>query len=865
VRDLIALGIPLACLWLCGVAGATQVAVSNAQSCAVLPSGHVECWGGGPLGNGTAGPSPAPVEVQGVSNATGVATGGSYSCALLSSGHVECWGSNFSGELGDGTTKSSTTPVEALGVTDATQVAAGPQHACAVLSTAHVDCWGVPGHFFNSAYTTPSEIPGVSAAIQVTAAFFYSCALLSDGHVVCWGEADTPVEVHGLADVIQITSGWFHSCALLSDGHVDCWGENESGQLGDGTTTESKTAVEVHDLSQVTLISAGAWDSCALLSGGDADCWGNNEYGQLGNGHVGGRAVVPVEVEDLSDATQIAAGGDHSCAVVPGGGVVCWGNNHSDQLGIGAGGGDAYTPVEVRGVSDGSQVEAADAHGCALLSTGRVDCWGENVFAALGDGGWESSDVPVEATGVADATQIATSETGSCAVLSSGDIECWGREHAPPPGEVDEEAPKVPAQVAGVSGAAEIAIADYDDCALLRSGRVDCWGGGARGELGDGKTESSPTPVEVNGITTAAQVATGEGHSCTVLTSGHVECWGFNGSGELGDGSRSESDVPVEVLGLTDATEVAAGGQHTCALVRSGHVYCWGDAAEGQLGEREGTPYERCEEGSGGVCKTTPVEVQSVSDAIAVAAGEDYSCALLSTGHVDCWGYDEDGQLGDGAGGCESGVCEHSDTPVEVDGVATATQISTGAGTTCATLSSGQLECWGSDQNGALGDGLAWSSTPVEVVGLFPASPAGVAFPIEQSSPTSEQAVLHSLGVARSATPSHASLLSVSVTASRKGGLHVKLSCSRNATTCAGTISVRIVERRGGHRRRTVVLAGAHYKLEPGRTATITLTLTPLGRKLLADRHTLHTTVNVTTSSGAAQIQRTSELTIRLG
>jgi len=190
-------------------------------------------------------------------------------------------------------------------------------------------------------------------------------------------------------------------------------------------------------------------------------------------------------------------------------------------------------------------------------------------------------------------------------------------------------------------------------CAVLDSGSVKCWGDNWSGQLGDGSTiDDSNIPVDVLGITNAVDISAGGAHTCAVLDSGSVKCWGANWSGQLGDGSTSyENNVPVDVVGISDAISISAGNRHTCALLSSGAVKCWGDNEYGQLGDGSTIWYSN-----------VPVDVVGINDAISISAGDDHTCALLSSGAVKCWGNDHYGQLG-------NGIFGYSNVPVDVVGI----------------------------------------------------------------------------------------------------------------------------------------------------------------------------------------------------
>lgn len=364
----------------------------------------------------------ADVPLHGVSR---VAAGGAHTCALTTTGGVLCWGDNAAGQLGDGSQSQRTMPVGVVGLASGVAaVSAGSEYTCALTTGGGVKCWGLDydgqlgdgSGAFGVLRLTPVAVVGLASGVAAIAAgASHSCAVTTTGGVKCWGRNDrgqlgdgtttkrlAPVGVSGLASgVLALALGEYHTCALLAAGGVKCWGDNDDGQLGDGGNTERHTPVNVSGLAGASAVAAGDYHSCALASGGMV-CWGYNGNGQLGNGTTTA-SPLPVGVSGLgSGVAAIGAGADfdHSCALLIGGSVRCWGEYYFPIGGIFPVA--STTPLD-RGFAGAVSISAGGAgyvltsHVCAVGPDSGVRCQGGNSKGQLGNGvPGDYSDTPVD-------------------------------------------------------------------------------------------------------------------------------------------------------------------------------------------------------------------------------------------------------------------------------------------------------------------------------------------------------------------------------------------------------------------------------------------------------------------------------------
>lgn len=409
---------------------------------------------------------------------------------------------------------------------------------------------------------TPDCRAGV---VMVSAGGYSSCAVLYGGVLKCWGDnrfgqlglgdkddrgdmmgemGDLLPQVELGGRVLSVSVGDDNMCALLEGGIVKCWGENAYGQLGIGSTTDRGglpgemgdvlPAVDLGTGQTAKAISVGAGHACAILLDDSLKCWGKNESGQLGQGHPNHIGQAPGEMGDalppvaVGAVLQVSAGSQHTCVLLQGGAIKCWGSGGSGRLGLGStadigdGAGEiaALAPVQLGADAVVQKVSAGDLHTCALLAGGAVKCWGSGdngrlgsgAQASLGDGPGEMGDaLPFVDLGPGEvATDIATPSRNTCAVLESGHVKCWGN------GGLGTN---------GNGSSTGIGDAAGEMGAALQ--RLD---------LGAGVLAES---VSGMGDLNAGSFYYGGSHVCALLTDAKVKCWGYNATGQLGLGHEA--------------------------------------------------------------------------------------------------------------------------------------------------------------------------------------------------------------------------------------------------------------------------------------------------------------------------------------
>ncbi len=486
------------------VTDAVAISAGFTHSCAVTGGGEVWCWGAnsfGQLGRGDTIATSTVEALPGVADAIDVTSGFNHNCAVFDDGSVSCWGQNDVGQIGQGSTSNVGVPSPASvgGLADRVHVAAGGDTTCAVTVAGAADCWG------NNS-VDQADGAGVTA---------------------------NPIAVvTSNLSPAGLTGGPNNLCRWNGAGAVQCIGDNQTGMLLDGGAEPSDSFVTLPGITVDTL-TVGSFHACGVR-GQQVRCWGSDTSGQLGDGPlVNGPNPVTPTFDDgttvLDAVTEIASAGRHTCAV-DSGSVYCWGLNLAGQSGVDPiSGGLVLYVTQVAGLPPGAtHVAASDEHSCAIVDGGEVWCWGGGNEGELGDGLSTSGHTPVQAGVIDDATDIAVGRRHSCAITGSGSVMCWGISSYAGGGGLTTS----PSTVSGISNAVELTAGETHTCARLADGTVTCWGSNSGGELGDGTATTQVLPVTVLGVSGALRI--GGGNATCVTTTTNTVCWGRNDAGVLG-------------------------------------------------------------------------------------------------------------------------------------------------------------------------------------------------------------------------------------------------------------------------------------------------------------------------------------------
>ena len=578
-----------------------------------------------------------------------------------------------------------------------------------------------------SVASTEGEVTPVNLA-PVAIGMDHTCAIRTDNSLWCWGRNEEgqlglgtygtefsktqPTRVGGSNNWNYIAAGGKNSCGVQINGSLWCWGENSYGQIGDGTDGSYNRKLEPTQIAATENwrdVTVGYAHVCAITVSGAMQCWGYGGDGQIGNGGWDWPVSLPTPLLNSDLPWLMVSAGDlHNCAIKANNSLWCWGRGLNGRLGDGFAT-DRNTPTLVAG--EWSMVAAGGSHTCAIRNDGTLRCWGNNEFGQLGNGlsGYgEGSLSPDVVNSSINWSDITAGSNFSCGIKVDGTLWCWGQNFFGQLGQGNSGGQgtySVPTQIGLESQWRSVKAGGTGDhvCAYKQDDSFWCWGDNGFGQLGegsvvDGTNQYSLVPVPVNSDTDWASISLGFYHSCAIKDNGSLWCWGDNMDGTVGDGSQLDKSIPVQIGTDLDWKQISANSDHTCAVKTTGTLWCWGNnGGDDILGLGPTIPSF--------TVQPLPQQLGTDTDWEEVSTGTTHSCALKIGGSIYCWGNGASGRLAQ-----DSTDTADKDTPVPILSSQSWLSVRAGHTHTCAVAIDNSLWCWGSNSNGATGQGTSASS-----------------------------------------------------------------------------------------------------------------------------------------------------------
>jgi alpha-tubulin suppressor-like RCC1 family protein len=778
-----------------GLSDAIAIDGGVGHALALRANGTVVAWGTnsfGRLGDGTTTPRHTPVPVLGLSNVIAITAGQEFSMALDATGHVWVWGSGFGGINGDNTSTDHLTPYQVPGLANIVAIAAGSSHAVALDSNHQVWTWGLNSRgaigdgIITSTRPVPTLIAGLTPIGAIVAGSQNTFAFAQDGGLYGWGDNSegqlgdgTTVNRYSPTVLAEAGGIWRTATPQFSvspspptytadlttlitsatseatvrytlsgadpvdtDPIVPAGGllidqnrtvKARAWKAGEAPSNVATATYTLQPALPVISPAGGAYTSprtvtITTTTAGAVMRYTTNNTDPTASSPVYSSAI-PIGTNTVLKAQAFRTGWDDSSirtatytfnygtldapVISPGGGTYS-----TDQT-IGLTLPNAPAGAALRYTLNGVDPSASAAlysgpitisSGMTLKVRGFHADWTQSAVASATYAFTAATPTFTQASGTHPAGQvvaIATSTpnatirytlngvnpTANDPVFLPGTTLTLGdytlKASAWRTGYTTSAVATATYQIEGDVTAAQIAAGDTHTLVVKRDGTIWGFGSNGYGYLGDNSTTARSLPVRAAGVTGIKDVAAGYQHSLAVGLDGRVYSFGTNTSGQQGDGATiGYRTVPWPVPAVTNAVAVAAGQNHSLALANTGEVYAWGANGSGQLGLgfASSTP------------SPTPTLIPGLSGIVGIAAGESHSLAWTASGALYAWGNNGNGRLGDNS-------TTHRTAPILITGISGVAEVAAGRYHTIARTTSGQVFTWGRNTQGQLGLG----------------------------------------------------------------------------------------------------------------------------------------------------------------
>ncbi len=564
---------------------------------------------------------------------------------------------------------------------------------------------------------------------QAAAGVLYTVAIKSDGTLwTCGantygqlGDGTTNnrtnlVQIGSEADWQSVSAWRFHTMAIKTNGTLWAWGYNAAGQLGDGTTNNKSSPVQIGSATNWRSVSAGYNFTIAVKADGTLWAWGWN----ISSGYSTDIITSPVQIGTAANWRSASAGFNHALITRTDGTLWARGLNLYGQLGLGYQGGISSL-VQVGSATNWLSASAGNQFSGAVKTDGTLWMWGAGLDGQLGDGVWDSQFSPVRIGSATNWQSVSTGYYEAFAIRTDGTLwDSYGSY----------------SQVGSATDWQSVWAGTMHNVAIKTDGTLWAWGNNSYGQLGDGTTVVQNAPFKIGAPAILVQPATllsprGVAARFSVTAAGSAPLayqWRKDGADLVDGGNLSGAAAAnlviagsqpsengaysvvvtnaygsvtssVANLTVTDLAfrQVEAGDSHTVAIRTDGTLWVWGYNGNGQLG-------------NGTLTSTNnPVQVGSATDWQSVAAGYSHTLGLKNNGTLWAWGYNNYGQLG-------IGTQITTNIPVRVGSDVDWQAVVAGNYHTLGLKSNGSLWAWGYNNYGQLGLGTQTATNiPVQV------------------------------------------------------------------------------------------------------------------------------------------------------